>query len=949
MRVTNQLFFQNTQFNYRNTMNNLYQSNQQLNSGLKIQHSYQDTGIYVDAMRLDYEASTLAQIKETSSKAQAFANNTDKALSQIVDSLDKFKTLAIQASSDASSPTSLNAIANDMQGILAHLKDVANTSINGMFLFSGSATDVKPIDAQGNYKGNGESLQAIVGSQSNLTYNIDGENLFLGIDSDYNQTLSTNVAMYNQSKLRPDVMVDGSGVTESEEVFLKSSDTIRDMIGDIDTTDSNDPKAVFYLSGRNGVGETFNTKISIDTSSSIDDLLDKIGYAYGNSETSKVVDVTMNDYGQIEIKDLRKGNLKMEMNLFGAIDRSASAGSEGGADALNLQNLFGNKNIQIIEFNKSNYGGDSAVSKVSTSQKIEAPGEFSFGAPMFDHQQNPAKQYTKLHDILGAETSKITFSGQDNNGDPFALPADFIIDENSTIQSLLTHIETELGVDASIDDNGQIILKTGGTDFMENKFHASMQAHNQTIQEKIEVVDIKSDALTNDDIDVSFDFDGDSIIDSTISVAITQGDSKDLMARKIADSINASLDPLDPSYDLTMATNIKSAEARNGKLYVEYNTNNNLPQMSLNPNTTGANISAVDTFKGHTSERAVNAFSIPDGADSFFKSFEKDGDQIKANVSQIVKETNKYATSSNKLTDVSGVDDLNGRSFGFDYVDISGNKGKGEIKLLDSGSYFQIDYNDDGVYAPDEIYPLFNAKGEATPANEVTYQQLMDVVGLALSGKEIKDKDEFDDTGANIGPDGNIFKEYQDTLRSARNLVEVTLDNRGRIVATDKTSSQTSMGLTLYDDRSTSFTGTPGEEAALSFMSNGPVKIVDPANDFFAMLDDIIKDVRDGNMKLGDNEDNPKSIGIQNAIDRISKLSDHVTKEHTKIGSLSNALKDSQVRVELLEVNVKSVKSEIIDADYGETMMQFQQLALSYQAMMSSVSKINSLSLVNFM
>jgi len=947
MRITNQLFFQNTQFNYRTTMNTLYKSNQQLSSGLKIQHSYQDSGIYVDAMRLDYEASTLEQVKETSSKAQTFANNTDKTLGQMVDSLDRFKTLAIQAASDASSSTSLNAIANDMQSIYTHLKDIANTSINGMFLFSGSATDVKPIDDQGRYRGNNQSLEAIVGSQSNLTYNIDGQSLFLGVDTDYSQTLSTNIAMYNQSKLHPDVMVENSGVTESKEVYLKSSDTIRDMVGDIDTMDSNDPQAVFYLSGRNGIGETFNTKISIDTTSSISDLLDQIGYAYGNTETSKVVDVSMNDYGQIEIKDLRKGNLKMEMNLFGAIDRTAPSGSKGEADALNLESLFGNSNVQIIEFNKSNYSGDRAISKVSTSQRVNAPGEFLFGAPMFDHQQNPASTSTKLHDILGAEVSKITFSGKDNSGNAL-LPADLTVDQNSTMQSLLNHIETELGVNASVDEKGQIIVKTGGSDFVQNQFHASMQAHSDTIQEKIQVVEIESEASVDGNISFDFDFNGNATIDSTISVAIVEDDSKDLIARKIADSINASLDPLDPSHDATMEANIKSVEARNGKLFIEYNTDNDLPQMTLNANTTGASISSVDLFKGHSSERVVNAFSIPDGADSFFKTFEKDGNLIQGNVSQIVRETNTYATPSTKLVDVSGIDSLNGRTFQFDYVNINGNKGKGEVNLLDSGSYFQIDYDNDGIYAPSEIYPLFDAEGESTPANEVTYKQLMDVLELALSGKEIKDKDEFDNSGVNIGPDGNIFEEYQDTLKSIRNSVEVTLDHRGKIVATDKTSSKTSMELTLHDSRSTSFAGTPGEASALTFMSNSPVKIVDPANDFFAMLDEIIKDVRNGNMKLGDNEDNPRSIGIQNAIDRISKLSDHVTKEHTKIGSLSNALKDSQVRAELLEVNVKSVKSEIIDADYGETMMEFQQLTLAYQAMLSSISKINSLSLVNF-
>lgn len=92
-----------------------------------------------------------------------------------------------------------------------------------------------------------------------------------------------------------------------------------------------------------------------------------------------------------------------------------------------------------------------------------------------------------------------------------------------------------------------------------------------------------------------------------------------------------------------------------------------------------------------------------------------------------------------------------------------------------------------------------------------------------------------------------------------------------------------------------------------------------------------------------------RNPGVQNAIERLDHIMDHVTRQHTKIGSLSNALRDSAERATLLEVNVKSVKSEIIDVDYGEAMMQFQQYMLAYQAMLSTVSQINQLSLVKYM
>jgi len=92
MRVTNSLFYTNATNNYQKTMQELYKANAQISSGLKIQNSFEDSGVYVDTMRLNYEIATLEQVKESSSKAQTYTNNTDKVLNQFTEALDKFKT-----------------------------------------------------------------------------------------------------------------------------------------------------------------------------------------------------------------------------------------------------------------------------------------------------------------------------------------------------------------------------------------------------------------------------------------------------------------------------------------------------------------------------------------------------------------------------------------------------------------------------------------------------------------------------------------------------------------------------------------------------------------------------------------------------------------------------------------------------------------------------------------
>jgi flagellar hook-associated protein 3 FlgL len=199
--------------------------------------------------------------------------------------------------------------------------------------------------------------------------------------------------------------------------------------------------------------------------------------------------------------------------------------------------------------------------------------------------------------------------------------------------------------------------------------------------------------------------------------------------------------------------------------------------------------------------------------------------------------------------------------------------------------------------------------------------------------------------------------QYGDWIESAKSRVEVTLDNRGQMVVKDKKNSDTPMQLSLEERHAYA---TPELEnppastitqprSALSFMANDAIKIQDPSIDFFQDLDSIIKSVRRGEFQLSADNENPRSLGMNYAIDQITHILDHVTKEHTTIGAYSNALSDASDRAEFLSLNVKTVRSQIIDVDIAEAYLQFNQISTSYQAMLSTISKINSMSLLNYM
>lgn len=804
MRVTNSLLFNTSLRNYQSSSQKLYDVNQQLASGLKIQNSYQDTGVYVDSMRLNSEIGTLTQASESSSKAQSFAKNTDTTLNDFTSDLDKFKTKLLQAANTSNSSTSLQALANELQSLRDQMKSLANTSINGQFLFSGSALSQKPISDDGTYNGNGESLTSLLGSGVELPYNIDGQSLFLGSDSDYNRVVSTNVVMYNQTDLHPDIMNNAGTNSTASEVYLSADDTIRDMVGDTDSTTSNDPNSVFYLSGRNTNGNTFSTKITMSSSSSVSDLLESIGQAYGNTSTNQKVDVSMNDYGQIEVKDLTTGKQTLEMNLFAAVDRSAATGTSGNADQNNINDLIANPNVDIIAFNASNYTTINSASTIASRADINNSGTYRIGYPLENSSGTTATASTLLSDILPSNVDNIVIGGTTLN-----------VTATTTVQDLMSAIETENGLTAGSVriENGQMIA---------------------------------------------------------------------------SDSTN------------TLNTTLVARDATN---------------------------------------TAVSAFSIPDAINYTQRGFEKNGNELQSNVSQVVKSTNTYATDSTKLSEVAGVSTLNGTSFSLDFTDKNGNSNTATINLSNAGSTVSIDLNGDGDTSDaNETFSILDGNGNATSADNVTYKQLNDVVSMLTSGT-------LPTTG--VPAASTAFEEYNYAVKTAANSVEVTMDQDGRMNIMDRTASKSKIEFSMYDNNASDYSGTTS--ASLSFMANDSVAISNPSIDMFAQLDEMIEAVRSGTFNMSSTADDPRNMGIQNAISTIDHISDHVEKAHTQIGAYTNALTDAKDRVDTLTVNVKTVQADIIGADPAEAYLTFTQLSQSYQAMLSSITKISSMSLLNYM
>ncbi len=348
MRITSSMYYNSIYGKNNNILSNqLFDVNKQISSGLQIQYAKDDITTFTETMRLDNEIVVLEQISQSTQSGYKLSNQTDVTLNEFEDSVNRMRTLFLQAANGTNNETSLDAIAKELRGIEEHFKNLANSSINGQYLFSGSAVDTKPISDDGTYNGNMESLSAFTGSRTTQQYNLSGADLFLGEKKLVNREITTNVVQNNLSAKYSDFTDVNSAIIP--DTVLKSTDTIRDMMGDIDNVvDTVNFKHFFYMRGTKSDGESFEKKISMRDDQTIDNLLTQIGDLYGNTANLKLVNVTLNNFGEIVIEDKIRGSSRLDFTMVGAVDYNAAAG--GAADVTNIDALDVGENnfIEII-------------------------------------------------------------------------------------------------------------------------------------------------------------------------------------------------------------------------------------------------------------------------------------------------------------------------------------------------------------------------------------------------------------------------------------------------------------------------------------------------------------------------------------------------------------------------------------------------------------------------
>ena len=149
----------------------------QMATGKKIDNGSEDASAYSREIFVDDRIRTYEGIKYQVERTTAQNNVSDSTIGEMKKLFELVKTELIKANSDTTSDEGRKAIALNIAGIKENLLDLANTQVEGEYLFSGSDTSVKPFDNENGaivYQGDNISRKIAVDDGSYRERGVNG-------------------------------------------------------------------------------------------------------------------------------------------------------------------------------------------------------------------------------------------------------------------------------------------------------------------------------------------------------------------------------------------------------------------------------------------------------------------------------------------------------------------------------------------------------------------------------------------------------------------------------------------------------------------------------------------------------------------------------------------------------------------------------------------------------
>jgi flagellar hook-associated protein 3 FlgL len=172
-RITTQMTASMTLNDLQQSLNRLNTTQQQLSSGKKINQPSDDPYGTSQALNLNGELSSLNDYSNNITDGTAWTQQATTALSGIDSMVQRVRELVVQAANGSSNQSSLNASAAEVNQLIDAVKQQANASYNGQYIFSGTSTATAPYQtgSTDTYQGGTGSVNRLIGPNTTISVN----------------------------------------------------------------------------------------------------------------------------------------------------------------------------------------------------------------------------------------------------------------------------------------------------------------------------------------------------------------------------------------------------------------------------------------------------------------------------------------------------------------------------------------------------------------------------------------------------------------------------------------------------------------------------------------------------------------------------------------------------------------------------------------------------------
>lgn len=147
--------------------------------------------------------SDAAAYQQNITSAQTFLNTASSALSSVVTALNQAVTLGVEGAGGTATASQNAQTASTVSGIRDQILSLANTSVQGVYVFAGTASGTQPFALNSTsttgvtYSGNSNVNQVQIGNGNSVAGNISGDSIFLNSSGNVMQGLNDLVTALN--------------------------------------------------------------------------------------------------------------------------------------------------------------------------------------------------------------------------------------------------------------------------------------------------------------------------------------------------------------------------------------------------------------------------------------------------------------------------------------------------------------------------------------------------------------------------------------------------------------------------------------------------------------------------------------------------------------------------------------------------------------------------------